>query len=73
MVLDDLIFDEQLVYDFYMVYMDIDIINVKGIVLLMLIIEEINNINLVDVLIIFFGKSWLYGINLLFWGGLGYN
>ena len=73
MASDDLTPDEQLVHDFYTAYMDTDTINAKGISPLKPIIEEINNINTVDALTTFFGKSWLHGTSSPLWGGLGYN
>lgn len=73
MMLDNLIVEEQLVYDYYKVYMDIEIINVKGIMLINFILIDIDNLLLVKEFIEFFGESWFIGVLVLLYGGLWYN
>lgn len=73
MASDSLTPDEQLVHDYYHAYMDTDTINAKGITPIKPILEEIQGLDSVDALTVFFGKSWLHGASSPLWGGLWYN
>lgn len=65
--------EEKFVYDFFVVYMDIDIINEKGIELIKDVFMFIDSIeNKID-LIKVFGNSWLVGLIMLIGGGMWYN
>jgi putative endopeptidase len=70
---EDLSSDEQMIANFYNAYMDIDVINAKGLQPIEPTLQKINDIDSVIELTAVFGNAWLTGVSSPINAGLGFN